>query len=172
MNPYLYITQWFDYFSTRNNCLTGIKCKLLKDSRRKQTTPISEDGPFSDDEPNIIDSSTLSGFSSGDRSVKINELKKLFILAMEALLPMIFFKFMWNQIIFLLIFLHDYENNQSRKSCIVLCDSFERVKVVFNLISLFKFAGVYVSMSSFYKFMTIVIHKLQPFISVYKLILL
>ncbi|KAL5079425.1 hypothetical protein RYX36_007846 [Vicia faba] len=73
---------------TINNCLTGMKCEPLKDSPSKQTAPISED------EPNIIDSSTLPGFSSGDGSVKNNKLKKFFILAMQALLPMVFMKYM------------------------------------------------------------------------------
>ncbi|KAI5441366.1 uncharacterized protein At1g24485 [Lathyrus oleraceus] len=72
---------------TRNNCLTGMKCEPLKDSPSKQKASLSED------EPNIIDSSSLPEFSSGDGSVKHNKITKICMLAMQALLPMIFFKY-------------------------------------------------------------------------------
>ncbi|CAL5186729.1 unnamed protein product [Lathyrus oleraceus] len=72
---------------TRNNCLTGMKCEPLKDSPSKQKASLSED------EANIIDSSSLPEFSSGDGSVKNNKLTKICMLAMQALLPMIFFKY-------------------------------------------------------------------------------
>lgn len=72
---------------TRNNCLTGMKCEPLKDSPSKQKASLSED------EPNIIDSSSLPEFSSGDGSVKNKKLTKICMLAMQALLPMIFFKY-------------------------------------------------------------------------------
>lgn len=64
-----------------------MKCEPLKDSPSKQKASLSED------EPNIIDSSSLPEFSSGDGSVKNNKLTKICMLVMQALLPMIFFKY-------------------------------------------------------------------------------
>nr|XP_027193564.1 uncharacterized protein At1g24485-like isoform X2 [Cicer arietinum] len=69
---------------TTNNCLLGMKCQPLKDSRSNQPPPPQFN---SGDDPNII-----GGFV-GNGSVKNNKLLILFLVATQTLLPMIFLKF-------------------------------------------------------------------------------